>query len=463
MKFNEEKFAEIVAEEARVKAELDEVNLRLNDQQDSDKNWEEARLAKYMADGNRQAVLSRQLETVRAERYRHEQFRPREDKPTNHASDAFARWLNGGVGALDDAEQTEFIGALEQGEVPMGDLAAGGNVFRLRGLPLNSPRPQAVTRSDTTSGSGAAGDAAVPEWEPGLVEALKYYGAVSRSAFNFSTSHGNTYNFNQMDSTSQEGGTIANQGSTTLSDQSLSVVNNIAFTAYIRHSETMSARLEAIADVQFDLPGRIMSEAMRRMGRGWNNWFTTGTNSSQPQGIVPSAKVLDAGGSSLSKVTYANLIDLEHEIDLGYLESDEGGDGGFSDTRNGFTGYMLNRNVEKILRKTVDADMRPIWVPDLFVGSAIQGRPATINGYPYIVNQHMDSGATNNHKPIIFGNFGHYGVRNVNSIDFFRFFDSSTVKSYSVQYIAFSRRDGRCIGPVSSSQSEAYVALQVKT
>ena len=173
--------------------------------------------------------------------------------------------------------------------------------------------------------------------------------------------------------------------------------------------------------------------------------------------------VVDGAAGSVDTVDFENLIDMEYAIDLGYLVGDEGGDGGFMDANGGMIGWMMHRDVERSLREQVDADSRPLWTPNLEMGRAAQGRPAMINGYPYRINQHMEAPDTNNNKPLLFGSYGHYGVRNVGGIDFYRFFDSRTVQNYQVEFIAFSRRDGRSVGPVVSTLCEAYAALQVKT
>ena len=134
--------------------------------------------------------------------------------------------------------------------------------------------------------------------------------------------------------------------------------------------------------------------------------------------------------------------------------------GGFmADRAMGMTGYMQDRTSERALREAVNADNKPIWSPSLDRGQAAQGIPAMINEWPYVVNNHMDNMGAANRKPIMFGNFSYYGCRNVTGIDFYRFFDSRTVQSYSVQFIAFARRDAKCIGPIVSSASDTFIAL----
>ena len=185
-----------------------------------------------------------------------------------------------GPDGLNSDERSRFLGELRPGEMPVGAAGMGGQVFRVK----------LATRSDITTGTDAAGLAAAEDWAPGLIERLAYAGSVADVCYNFMTPHGNTYHMNQLDSSSEEGGAITDQSGTTIADDNLPNVTDIEFGAYIRHSGIMGVRLEAIQDLNFDLPNRVMREAYRRLGRGWNNWFTKGTGSSQPQGIVTIAK-----------------------------------------------------------------------------------------------------------------------------------------------------------------------------
>ena len=131
------------------------------------------------------------------------------------------------------------------------------------------------------------------------------------------------------------------------------------------------------------------------MARGWNAWFTKGTGTSQPQGIVTSATVIDGEAGSADDgsggVDYANLLDLEYGVDFGYLIGNEGNPDGFMDDESGLVGWLMHRNVEKQLRGATDPNShRPLWHANLEAGRAAQGMPGLINGYPYMLNNDMD-------------------------------------------------------------------------
>ena len=120
----------------------------------------------------------------------------------------------------------------------------------------------------------------------------------------------------------------------------------------------------------------------------------------------------------------------------------------------GRIGYMISRDMEKLLRKLKDSDNRPLWLP-----SIREGAGHMIYGKPYAINYDMDDVATGN-VPLIFGNFSYYGIRNIRSIEIYRFLDSRTMQNYAVECLAFSRRDGRPIGVVDGSGiCEAWAKL----
>ena len=473
--YDKQKVAELRAEREKKAEQRQEISVKMHENHESDEWTGEggpSKLIQYKADGERHALLDREIDAIDREIAAQEGLKPKVKSPADNfekfQKESMRKWCMGGAKMLDEEEQGYFITEVTSEMVKENPLlGAGGELF-------NTTPQMAVTdptRSDIDTGDSAAGLAAPEEWRDGLVERLKYFGSVASNCHNFSTDNGNDMHVNQMDSTGQEGAGIADQsqtGGTGIPGDAVPLddVTDIVFKAYWRHSNFMPVRLEAFTDLQFDAAGRVQREAMRRMGRGWNNWFTVGNGTNKPHGIVASAKVIDGGAGSAydgsGGVDYDNLLSMEYGIDLGYLAGDEGGEGAFMDENGGMIGWMMNRRVEQGLRGAVDADSRPLWTPNLESGRAIQGKAAMLNGWPYTINQHMADGTTANDLPLLFGACGHYAVRNIGGMMFYRFFDSNTVTKMSVQFIGMSRRDGRSLGPTVSSKNDAYAVLQVK-
>ena len=476
-RFDEKQLATMVAEEARLTKEIGEVGDRLKNEYESDA-WlndekRDGKMAQYLADQKHHERLMRERTDTRGQREKYEDSKPQDrTTPEFRSKDVMRRWLQGSSTVLDKDEREDFILTPEAFPdlIQTGMFSSGGEVYIPDGVKSLNMAATDPTRSDIDAGDSAAGLAAPETWRPGLVERLKYFGAVASGCFNFSTDNGNDFHINQMDSTDEEGEAITGQTQATPgipgAAKPLPVVGDIVFKSSWRSSKFIPIRLETLVDLQFDVPGRVQREAMRRMGRGWNKEFTTGGVTDRPVGIVPSAMVVDGGAGSADDgsggIEYANLLALEYAIDLGYLGKDEGGDGGFRDEDGGMVGFMMNRNMEKSLRSAVDGDSRPIWSPNLEMGRAIQGAPGRIIGWPYKLNNHMATGTAVNDLPIMFGSMYHYGVRNIGGMMFYRFFDRQTIARMAIDFIALSRRDGRSLGPIVGSKCEAYAALQVK-
>ena len=502
--YNGDEHRALEAERTRLQGEIVVVATRMNEEYASDAWGGEdapAKMARYNADNITHARLSRELDSVDRQIVRMEEIRPlSRAERRNVMRDITRRWMAGGSAMLDEGERQVFVKEVPddaarmlrayagtgQGEVfdPWAVATDGGTVPLPPRMAVGDPSRSDIS-SESASGADDAMGAAAPEtWATGLVEALKYFGSVASNCHNFDTADGNDFHQNQMDTADEEGGKITDQTQTSTgtpgSAEALGNVGDVIFKSSWRHSKFIDVRIETLDDIHFDVAGRVIRDINRRLGRGWNKEFTQGV-ANGAQGIVASAKVVDGDAGSIiadgKGIDYANLLDMEYAIDLGYLQGDEGGDGGFMDAHGGMIGWMMNRNVEKNLRfatlinahATSGQAGLPIWVPDpTNVGVATQRPPARILNYPYSLNQAMDDGTANNSKPLLFGSCGHYGVRNIGGPMIYRFWDSAMASRMAVRFIGFSRRDGHCRGPGTvangtATACEAYAALQVKT
>ncbi len=504
--YNGEEHVALQTEKTRLEQELETVSVRMNEEYESD-SWDDpekshGKMMRYNADNLQHARLSRELEGVTRQIDRMEDIRPMSaSERRDPMRDMTRRWFAGGSAELDEGERQIFIREIDDetsrilrrlsggglGEVfdPWAIATDGGTVplpERRARMAAGDPGRSDIS-TESASGAGDAMGAAAPEtWATGLVESLAYFGSVASSCHNFNTSNGNDFHQNQMDTADEEGGKITDQTQTATGTPgdpvALANVGDVIFKSSWRHSKFIDVRIETLDDIHFDVAGRVMRDITRRLGRGWNREFTQGVLNGA-QGIVASAKEVAGGtGSIISSgkgVDYQNLLDMEYAIDLAYLQGDEGGAGGFTDAHGGMIGWMMNRLVEKNLRFATLVGAHgaspsglPIWVPDpTNVGVATQRPPARILGFPYTINQHMDDGAQNDEKPLLFGSCGHYGVRNIGGPMMYRFWDSAMASRMAVRFIGFSRRDGRCRGPGTvangvASACEAYAALKVQ-
>ena len=268
----------------------------------------------------------------------------------------------------------------------------------------------------------------------------------------FVTGTGGDFKIMNESAAAQEGEILGSQDTAT-ADLDIANITVQTFGAHTVSSKSILLTREMIQDAQIDIAGYSERQALRRMGRIWNKAFTTTqTGTGFPVGVVSSAKV-GLETAMTTEFTWPEVTELVYKIDRAYREDGEGGEGGFNSEMGGMTGYMVSDDAERELRQLADGDDRPLWVP-----STREGLPNALNGYPYVVNGHMDAVATGN-VPVLFGNFSYYGIRTVGAVEIFRFMDSRTMQKNTIEILAFSRRDARPMGAITSTKCEAYAKL----
>ena len=141
------------------------------------------------------------------------------------------------------------------------------------------------------------------------------------------------------------------------------------------------------------------------MALSQEQYMTTGTGSSQPQGlgqISTTGVDVGAGGANNDFATDGTadmIITLAHAVAPQYRASNR-------------CGYMFSDSMLAAIRKLKSGVNDYIWQASNSVGGLAQGSPGTIYGFPYWVNQYL--GAANNITNAavigVFGNFEYFGV-----------------------------------------------------
>jgi HK97 family phage major capsid protein len=245
--------------------------------------------------------------------------------------------------------------------------------------------------------TNSAGGYTVPtELATFIVESMKAFGPMFTNPLftSIETAAGNPFNIPTLDDTTvtaeahtegtqptDDGGKDATFGQKTL--------NAYAFnTEWVRWSAELNA--DSVFNME-SLLGRLLGE---RMGRIANAKLTTGSGSSDVEGIVTNstAGVTAAGAAA---VTADEIIDLVHSVDPAYRQSPN-------------AAIMMNDSTLKAIRKLKDGNGNYLWQ----MGDFQIGTPQNILGYPVVVNQDMASIATGN-KTILFGDMSRFYVRKV--------------------------------------------------
>jgi HK97 family phage major capsid protein len=280
--------------------------------------------------------------------------------------------------------------------------------------------------STTTPGEG--GYAVQSDVAASLIDALKDFSGVRQVATVLRTTQGNPLSYPTSDGTSETGELIAENTTATAADPTFGTV---ALTAYKFGSKIIAVPLELLRDSSIDVEAFVRQRIADRLGRIQNSYFTTGTGSSQPRGIVTGASSGKVGTTGqTTTIIYEDLVDLVESVDVAYLA---GGKGRF----------MMSQTMRGTVRKLKDSTNRPIWTPSYDAG--LTGMtPDQMLGYDVIINNGMAVPAANA-KSLIFGDFSKYVIRDVMGIELFRFTDSAYTKLGQVGFLAWMRSGGNLV------------------
>lgn len=282
-----------------------------------------------------------------------------------------------------------------------------------------------ATMSTTTTTEG--GYSVQSDVAATLIEALKAYGGVREVAEVIATSMGNALSFPTSDGTTETGELIAENTTATGADP---VFGTVALNVYKFSSKVVAVPFELLQDSQIDIEAFINSRLVTRLGRVTNTYFTTGTGTAQPRGIVTGAGAGKVGTTGqTTTVIFDDLVDLVHSVDPAYRKA-------------AGVGFMMNDSALKVIRKLKDSQNRPVFLPG---DAGLSGPMAdTVMGYRVTINQDMDAMAANA-KSILFGDMSKYMIRDVMAATAFRFTDSAYSKLGQVGFLYWMRSGGNLV------------------
>jgi len=262
------------------------------------------------------------------------------------------------------------------------------------------------------------------EMYEGIIEALKAYAAVRNTRVRvLTTSDGRLLQIPTGDDTSNKGEILdpnaqVNEQRATFGSKDLE--------AFTYSSKMIRVPFQLIQDSIIDMEQHLRDVLAERLARILNEHWSTGSGSGQPEGIVTgSAEGKEA--AAVDAITYDELIDLIHSVDPAYRQNAE---------------FMFHDSTLKALKKLKDDQDRPLWTPGLAFRE-----PDTINGYRYTVNNSMAEMEADS-KPIVFGDFSYYWVRDVQGTMMMRL-----VERYAdfgqVAFLGFQRHGGVLVTPAT--------------
>lgn len=340
----------------------------------------------------------------------------------------FTRGLERGVDSL-GVEEKEVFKQMKRENQAFIKMIANGD--------LNEQERADLQRAQSTSGS--AGGYSIPQGFLAKIDAkLKYispffsemtasFGAEAESIFEvLRTTTGNNLPFPTNDDTGTTGELLAENGDA-FSNAADLTFGQITMLAYKYSSKPMKVSNELLTDTGVDLESYIANALATRIARIVNTQFTTGDNSSKPQGIVigASAGKTTAGATA---ITFPEILDLVHSVDPSYRMSPS-------------ARFMFHDNILLYLKKlTIGSstnDGRPLWQPGYNVGA-----PDTIDGFRYLLNQDMASSVATTNVTMLFGDMKKYFVRLVSNYSIKRL-NERFADADQTAWLLFLRADGR--------------------
>lgn len=302
-------------------------------------------------------------------------------------------------------------------------------------------------------GTNAQGGYTVPtDFRAQLVEAMKAFGGVRSVANVITTDNGRNLQVPVSDDTGNVATIIGEATAITASTHVPFGQKTLEAAKY--YSGPIKLSSELLQDSALDMEMIVRDKMVMRFARATEAHYATrsSTESSGPHGIVndsTGAVTIDdgTGGSGLNKLTFEKLLDLEDSIDPAYRRNARWM---FADQTRAY--------LRKIRENSTSSDGQFLWQPSLQAGT-----PDRLLGYPVVLNQDMQAWGTTGNKPVFFGDFSHYWIRDVRPIAVRRL-EERYAEEDVVALVAYMRTDGRSVfGSTDPALKPYRCILEVST
>jgi HK97 family phage major capsid protein len=291
--------------------------------------------------------------------------------------------------------------------------------------------PEVYWAAGSVGTNNTGGYTVAPEFLKELQVAMIAQGGVRAAARVITTSTGAAMPVPMTDDTAQVAALI--NENTSVSSATDMPFSSVTLNAFKWTSNELAISNELMNDSAFNIDSIVTEAIAGRFVRGQNAYFTTGTGTSQPQGVVTASSNAQTGASGqTSSVIYSDLVAVVHGINPVYRANAK---------------WMFHDSTLATLKLLVDDNHRPLWMSSL-AGFA-SGAPDTILGYPYIINQDMPTMAASA-KSILFGDFSTYFVRDVQGGLVIRRLNERRALEDQVSFVAFMRTDARKVSAATT-------------
>lgn len=299
-------------------------------------------------------------------------------------------------------------------------------IFRawaMGGVQNLTPEQAQTYRNAMSTGTGSEGGYTVKkEVASTILDALKDFGAMRQVASRIVTESGNVIDYPTTDGTSEEGELVPENQSASAGDVSF---GTLGLGVYKFSSKLVTVPFELLQDSQIDIEALINKRLRERIGRAQNSFFTNGTGTAQPKGLITASTVGKVGAAG-KVITYDDLVDLQESVDNAY--------------RIDGMCWMMTQQLRAEIRKMKDTNGRPIWMPSYDAGIGAP-QDELLLGERLVINNHMAKPGLSA-KTLAYGAMGKYVIRDVMEISLFRFADSAFTIKGQVGFLAWARAGG---------------------
>lgn len=292
----------------------------------------------------------------------------------------------GSARAIDEGNKIDYRTAFAQ------MISAGGEAYV-----SSEARQSLMEHRVQVTGTNSAGGFTVPtELATFIEQAMIATGPMYNSNLFtvINTVSGHPFNIPTIDDTAKVAVAHTEGGSVTDDGGSDAVFGQKTLNAYAFDSEWLRWSSELNADSVLNMESLLGQLIGERLGRIANAKLTTGSGSSDVEGIVTNSAAGKTAAAAAA-VTSDEIIDLIHSVDPAYRTSAS-------------TAIMMNDSTLAAVRKLKDGNNNYLWQ----MGNYQAGIPQNILGYNVVVNQAMDSLAAAK-KVILFGDMSKFYVRKV--------------------------------------------------
>lgn len=351
-----------------------------------------------------------------------------EEKSKFEAIEADARGLKQEIEIIERNAEMKKELASAQGEAraaaPKANASeAFGKYLRHGFAALTAEERSMIQKRGTATqvaGTDNLGGYLVPqEFSNELDMASEFTGEVERLAKKLNTAGGGLLDYPTLNDTATDANLISEAAAVTVQDMTF---GNKQLSAY-NYSSLVKVSQQLLQDSAFDLNSFLVEAMGERIARATNSAFTTGTGSSQPQGII-TGSVAGKTAASATAITADEILDLIYSIDSSYRNKPS-------------FGLMAHDNVIAAIRALGlgSSNDFPVFVP-----SMAQGEPDRIFGVPVYVNNDMESSIATGKKTLLAADFSKFVVRNAGGIQMLRL-NERFADELEVGFVSWKRSD----------------------